>query len=218
MSPCANRVPLPYMSGMIRALALALAFLPALALPAAAEKLSLAALSAYLNGLERAKGAFTQLNADGTISTGTVYLHRPGRIRFEYDPPEPALVVAGGGTVAVFDLKSNVPPEQFPLRRTPLSLILARDVDLSRSGMVVGHDFDGLATTVTARDPENPELGEIRLVFTADPVELRQWIILDQARSETTVILGDLEEGLTLSPALFDITREVDRVLGQRGP
>ena len=71
--------------------------------PAVAEKLSLNAISKYLNGLSTVKGAFTQINDDGTISTGTIYIKRPGRVRFEYDPPEAALVMAGGGQVAIFD-------------------------------------------------------------------------------------------------------------------
>lgn len=92
----------------------------------AAEKLSLNEISKYLNALKSAKGAFTQINDDGTISTGTIYIRRPGRARFEYNPPDEALVVAGGGQLAIFDNKSNQPPEQYPLKRTPLNLILRK--------------------------------------------------------------------------------------------
>lgn len=196
------------------ALLLAL-LLPLLPLAAEAQRpIPLPQLSAYLEGLERARGSFTQLNADGSISTGTIFLHRPGRIRFEYDPPEPALVMAGGGTVAVFDLKTRSAPEQFPLSRTPLSLILAREVNLS-SSMVVSHSSDGLATTLVVQDPESPEMGHIRLVFTDNPVELRQWVIRDGGGQETTVILGDLERGVRLAPILFDIGHEAERITGR---
>lgn len=191
--------------------ALALGPLPALAQSA----IPLAEISRYINSLTRAKAEFTQLNADGSISTGTLYLHRPGRARFEYDPPEQALVIAGGGTVAIFDRKSNQPPEQYPLRRTPLSVILARDVDLSRAGMVTGHRAEGNTTIVTAQDPESPEAGAIRLVFTANPVELRQWVIVGQDGSETTVVLGELLRDVELTSFLFNIPLEVDRILGR---
>lgn len=182
----------------------------ALAMPAWADKLSLNAMSRYLNTLQTGKGDFTQLNSDGTISTGKVYIRRPGRIRFEYDPPHPALVIAGGGNVAVFDPKSNTPPEQYPLSRTPLSLILARNVDLGQSGMVVGHGQEGPATTVIAQDPDHPEIGNIKLVFTPEPTELRQWVITDESGSETTVILGALEKGGRLNARLFDIVKETE--------
>ena len=73
-----------------------------------ADKLSLNAISAYLNGIATAKTDFTQVNDDGSLSTGTLYLKRPGRVRFEYNPPEKLLVMAGGGQVAIFDGKSNI--------------------------------------------------------------------------------------------------------------
>ena len=104
----------------------------ALSLPAAAEKVSLNALSAYLNGLRTAETTFTQINADGTISTGKIFIKRPGRMRFEYTAPDKTLVIASGGQVAIFDARSNQPPEHYPLNRTPLNLILGSNVDLPR--------------------------------------------------------------------------------------
>ena len=113
--------------------------------------------------------------------------------------------MAGGGQVAIFDGKSNTGPEQYPLRRTPLSLILDRNVNLARANMVVGHHEDGPSTIVTAQDPEHPEYGNIELVFTGSPVELRQWIINDSAGSRTTVVLGDLQKGVRLANDRFVI-------------
>ena len=188
----------------LAALALVLSMLPA----AAAEKLSLDEISRYINGLKTVKAEFTQINADGTISTGKIYIRRPGRARFEYDPPNNALVIAGGQQLAIFDPKSNTGPTQYPLKRTPLSLILARKVDLSRADMVVGQTFDGLSTTIIAQDPENPEYGTIALTFTDNPVELRQWVITDDAGDQTTVILGGLEKVGTLNNNLFNIGLE----------
>lgn len=176
-----------------------------LALPAAAEKLSLGAISTYLNGLKTATGEFTQINDDGTISTGQIYIKRPGRVRFEYNPPEKTLVVADGDTVGIIDPKSNTGPEAYPLHRTPLKIILARNVDLSRARMVTGHQSDGKTTTIRAQDPEHPEYGNIELVFTGAPVELRQWVINDGNGGRTTVVLGDLKTGVQLSDERFVI-------------
>jgi outer membrane lipoprotein-sorting protein len=184
------------------------------ATPALADKLSLNAISAYLNSLQTATTDFTQVNDDGSLSTGRLFIKRPGRMRFEYNPPEELLVMAGGGQVGIFDGKSNVSKaERYPLARTPLNLILERNVDLARRNMVVGHDFDGTATVVTAQDPENPEYGTIQLKFTADPIELRQWIIRDGQGAMTTVILGPLVLGRDLPSTLFNISYEE----GQRG-
>lgn len=183
----------------------------AMALPAAAQQLPLNALSDYLNGLRTATGAFTQINGDGTIATGTIYINRPGRIRFEYAPPDQTLVIAGTGSVAIFDPKSNTGPETYPLSRTPLSIILADQVNLGQARMVVGHSYDGTATTVTAQDPQNPEYGNIQLVFTGNPVQLRQWVINDDAGNSTTVVLGDLQTGGAMAARLFDIQAEANR-------
>ena len=184
------------------ALALGLAVLTPFA--ALAQKLPLGQISGYLNQLQTAQGEFTQINDDGSISTGTIYIKRPGRVRFEYNPPESALVVAGANTVVIYDKKSNQPAESYPLSRTPLSIILAQTVDLGRARMVTGHSYDGTATTVTAQDPAHPEYGNIQLKFTGNPVQLRQWIINDGAGSQTTVVLGDLRTGGSLPNSLFD--------------
>lgn len=176
-----------------------------LATPVMADQLPLSAISGYLNGLSTAKGDFTQINDDGSISTGTLYIKRPGRVRFEYNAPDSGLVVAGSNTVVIYDKKSNQPAETYPLSRTPLSLILDGNVDLGRARMVTGHRFDGTATIVTARDPENPEYGTIEMKFTADPTELRQWVINNGQGSQTTVTLGDLQKGGNLPNSLFDV-------------
>lgn len=199
-----------------RTAVLALAASVLTAAPALADKIPLSDISNYFNGFKTAQADFTQINGDGTISTGTLYIKRPGRVRFEYAPPEPALVLASGGQVAIFDPKSNQPPEQYPLKRTPLNLILAENVNLSRARMVVGHTADATSTTVVAQDPEHPEYGAISLVFTDNPVQLRQWIITDDTGGATTVVLGDLEMGQTYQPSLFSIRNETDRRLNSR--
>jgi len=173
-------------------------------LPVAAKPLSLDEITAYLQGLTTARGRFTQINADGTQSKGTFYLHRPGRLRFEYDAPDPALVVAGGGALAIFDRKSNQGPQVYPLNQTPLNVFLSRQIDLKNNPMIIGHEPGERTTSLIAQDPEHPEYGTIRLVFTSDPTALRQWIITDQSGQQTTIVLGELTEGEELSSFLFN--------------
>jgi outer membrane lipoprotein-sorting protein len=178
--------------------------------PAAAQELSLGQVSQYLNGLQTAQGGFTQINADGTLSTGQISIKRPGRIRFEYNAPDNSLVMAGGGQVAIFDPRSNNGPDRYPLNQTPLKIILDRNVDLARARMVTGHTSDGTTTTITAQDPDNPQYGSIQMVFTANPVELRQWIVTDNVGSQTTVILNDMTRGASIGDIKFNITYEME--------
>lgn len=172
-------------------------------LPGAAEQLSLAALSSYLNGLTTVQTDFRQINDDGSVSTGDLYIQRPGRMRFEYDPPEEALVIAAASAVYIFDRKSNLPPETYPLSRTPLSLILGQNIDLTRAEMVRDARFDGETTVVTASDPDNPDSGYIELTFTDAPTTLRQWVVHDAGGGRTTVVLGAFDTDVDLPSSLF---------------
>lgn len=194
----------------LRSLALAPVIVLGLALPALAEKIPLNEISRYLNSLKTVAGDFTQVNPDGSVVPGKVYIHRPGRVRFEYRGDN-TLVLASSGTVAIFDRKSNGGAQQYPLAKTPLSIILADNVNLGRSGMVTQHAESKNTTVVTAQDPQHPEYGNIQMVFTANPTELRQWVVTDDTGKRTTVILGDMQKGVSIPSSHFSITQEVNR-------
>ena len=130
-------------------------------------------------------------------------------MRFDYDPPEEAMVIVGGGQVAIFDPRSNDDPTRFPLSQTPLKVILARNIDLAASGMVVDVRANGNMTSVTAADPDHLEYGSIRLDFAADPVRLAQWVITDGSGSETVMTLSEMQLGPRISDTLFNIAHEL---------
>ena len=177
--------------------------------PASGQPISLDDLSSYFNVMTTAESSFIQISDDGSQSTGRMYIKRPGRIRFEYDPPDLALVIVGGGQVAVFDPKADTEPTRFPLRNTPLSLILERTVDLARRDMVVTHKGEGPITFVVLQDPDRPEYGSIQLMFTDNPVKLSQWIVDDNSGGQTQIVLGDWVEGQKLPNILFNIQAEM---------
>ena len=176
-----------------------------------AEKLSLPVLSNYLNGLTTVQAQFTQINPDGTLSTGKILIKRPGKIRFEYDPPNNALVMASAGALAIFDPKGNPQPESYPLNKTPLGLLLDKNIDLQRANMVVGHVYDGTATQVSVQDPEHPERGRMDLVFTGPTPELRQWVVHNENGEQTIVVLNDVQRDVAIRDYLFNVLREIDQ-------
>lgn len=194
----------------IRSLALAPVVALGIAFPALAEKISLNEISRYLNGIQTAQADFTQVNGDGSMSTGTVFIHRPNRVRFEYRGDD-TLVLASAGQVAVFDGKSRSGPQQYPLSETPLSIILAPNVNLAQARMVTSHTEQKNTTVVTAQDPQHPEYGNIQMVFTANPTQLRQWVVTDRSGTKTTVILGEMRTGMSIPPSKFAIANEVNR-------
>ena len=181
-----------------------------LAFPLSAEPVSLDRLSGYINGLTSAKATFTQFTSDGSRSRGTLYIKRPGRMKFEYAPPNEALVLASAGVVAIFDAKSNAEPQQFPLKRTPLNLLLGANVDLSDARMVADHyeNENGL-TVVTARDPANPDTGTLELYFSPEPLALTQWVVTDESGQKTGVALGRLDLNDEQPNWFFSVRREI---------
>ncbi len=199
------------MNQLRRALFLAPLALAVASTAAFAAPVSLTELSRYLNALRTAEAPFTQINSDGSRSTGKLFIHRPNRMRFEYAAPDQALVLASAGQVAIFDDKSNQPPSQYPLSKTPLNLILDRNVNLSRDRMVMQHGEERGATFVVAQDPAHPEYGSIKLYFSPSPVELRQWTITDDVGATTTVVLQGLRTGGSYPSSLFSIPIEQQR-------
>lgn len=180
------------------------------ALPAAAEKLSLTELSTYLNSLGTVQADFVQKNDDGSSAKGVLVLKRPGRMRLSYGGANDPLVLGSGGQVAVFDPGSNEPPQRFPMSKTPLSLILAKDVDLSRAKMVVSHIEKNGDTIVRAQDPAHPEYGSIDLIFGDMPV-LKAWVIHDESGGSTTVQLTKMRLGGSVRDAEFNVSAEARR-------
>jgi outer membrane lipoprotein-sorting protein len=161
--------------------------------------------TAYLQGLKSVTGHFTQNSFNGSTSTGVFYMQRPGKARFQYDPPAQMVVVSDGYNVSVVDgrLKTH---DQYPLGRTPLVILLARQVRLDRGGVVVtqvDQTADGFA--ITARDGRKEAPGRITLDFSNDPIALRGWSVIDAQGRETKVTLGALTPAGDLDPNLFVI-------------
>lgn len=176
-----------------------------LAAPAPAQEArDLARISAYLNSIDTMTGSFVQVDPDGVLSEGRFYISRPGRIRFEYRDPNPALVISDGFWVGVIDKRYNS-VDRYPLSDTPLNLILQKNVNLAKEGAVTGVERREGQMRVTAIDPSHPERGSIVLVFSDNPLELRQWIVEDAQGGLTTVALSETKRGVSIPPELFVI-------------
>ncbi len=176
-----------------------------LAVPARAQNESVNRLNTYLTNLRSAVATFTQENPDGTTVTGTFYMKKPGKMRFEYDAPSDSLVVADGRTLAIFDAKSNVSPQRYPQRRTPLSLLSADNIDVTSSIFVRRIEESGGRAYVTMFDPEKPRNGQMVMIFNIEPMRLVEWILTDKSGLETHVYLDELQTDVELHNRLFSI-------------
>jgi outer membrane lipoprotein-sorting protein len=157
---------------------------------------------AYLEGLAEAKGRFAQTDARGRTTTGQLFMKRPGKARFAYDPPSGLLVVSDGGVVSVQDTRLKT-FDQYPLVATPLSLFLAKTIRLDRGVAItrVARMADGFS--ITARDGKKQTAGTITLTFTDNPLALAGWTVTDAQGRPTRVQLIGLRPASGLDKSLF---------------
>lgn len=146
---------------------------------------------AYIQDLKTVRGRFTQVDGAGAATTGVFYLSRPGKARFEYDPPAGMLVVSDGYNVAVSDRRLKT-YNIYPLGRTPLVLLLARHVRLDRGVVITGVERTASGFVISARDGRKQADGRITMSFASDPIALRGWSITDPQGRQTRVSLGPL--------------------------
>lgn len=164
-------------------------------------------VSAYLNGIRTLKSRFLQIGPDGDPAQGELYIEKPGRIRFAYQPPSPLLVVATGGGLYVQNVRLNT-IDRYDLSDTPLSLLLNDKVDLAHNKAVLGVSRQPGAIIVQARTSTNRNNSNITLVFSDPGTELRQWTVRDNQGGITTVALQSPETGTALDEALFAVPQK----------
>jgi outer membrane lipoprotein-sorting protein len=166
------------------------------------EKADLDKVSAYLNTIRSLRSQFVQIGPDGGTDQGVLYIEKPGRIRFEYRPPSPVLIVANGGAIYVKNARLNT-VDKYDLSDTPLGLLLNDRVDLAHNKAVLGvQERDG-TIIVQARTSTNRNNSNITMVFSTPGIELRQWTVKDNQGGITTVALQSPQIGAPLDEALF---------------
>ncbi len=169
------------------------------------EKADLKRVSDYLNTIKSVQGRFTQIAADGRTAQGTFYLRKPGRIRFEYDKPNPILIVADGASVAVSNSQLKT-TDRYPLINSPLRLLLSESIDLAADSRIVDVKKEAGALSFTARETAGPARGSITLVLAdSGALELRQWEVMDAQGVRTTIALNDVRQDSSIPPNLFVI-------------
>ncbi|WP_409432732.1 LolA family protein [Litorimonas sp. RW-G-Af-16] len=170
----------------------------------------LARIDAALNSTTSFQGRFTQYGADGTFSQGTIYLQRPGKLRFEYDDPNPLLIVSDGVTMTQQD-KALETFDRVPLSATPLNYFLKENVNLANDTEVVALQKFPQEWRVTARDGSGEMDGAITMVLDPQSLQLREWVISDSFGGQTRVMLSDLQYNGRVDPRLFILREDSNR-------
>jgi outer membrane lipoprotein-sorting protein len=163
-------------------------------------------VSLYLSTIQTLVGKFVQVGPDGRKTEGSFYIQKPGKVRFEYDPPSPIEVVADGSFVQVRDRKLDT-KDTYPLATTPLRYLLADRIDLWRETHLVSVGQDAKYITVTIEE-KSLVVGTHRLMmmFDAKDFQLLQWTVTDPQGYDTTVGVYNLDTNKKPDPSLFRIS------------
>jgi outer membrane lipoprotein-sorting protein len=158
-----------------------------------AQKAVLDRVSAYLNGIHVLKSGFIQLGPDGQLDQGEFLLEKPGKLRFEYNPPNPTLIVATGGYIYIKNGRLNT-VDSYKITDTPLGLLLSDNVDLKTNAAVTGIDVKPDELVLHARTfNDRQQQGVITMVFSSPGIELRQWTVKDNQGGTTEFALRNPE-------------------------
>ena len=161
-------------------------------------------VQAYLNAVKTLHARFLQIAPNGATSEGQAWLQRPGRMRFQYDPPAPFLLVGGHGLL-VFNDSQLRQTSNIPLDQTPLGLLLQDNLKLVGGGITVSSvaRLPGQLQVTLARTASQQD-GTLTLIFADNPLALRSWTTTDAQRHETRVTLYNAQLGGTFDQALFN--------------
>lgn len=158
-------------------------------------------LSATLNAIHSLQANFVQIDPNSTVENGEVYIQKPGKMRFAYQPPSVLTVVSDGIDVAVFNKKLNT-TDRYPLSSTPLNILLSDHVNLRENKNVIGIDRQHGDIVVHARSSDRRTNANIAIVFTPD-FHLKQWTVVDEQGLATTVTISNVQTDKPLAPELF---------------
>jgi outer membrane lipoprotein-sorting protein len=169
------------------------------------QKAQAAKVSAYLSSLQTLVGNFVQVGPDGAKTKGDFYIQKPGKLRFEYEPPNPIDVIADGSALAVRDRKLAT-QDIYPLSQTPLRFLLSDRIDLLKDTNLVSVTADDLYISVTIEEKQ-PLIGTSRLMMMigAKDGQLKQWTVTDPQGYDTTVAVYNLDSTKKIDPSLFKI-------------
>jgi outer membrane lipoprotein-sorting protein len=166
------------------------------------DTLELQRIAAYLNGIRTMTAHFRQTANNGGVSTGRLWVARPGRMRFEYEPPTPITLLADSASVYYWDQQLNQ-TSKYELRDTPAWFFLRDPISFGPDVVVTRFERFAGGMRVTVVESARPDAGSLTLDFTENPVTLRQWTVIDQQGKRTVVSLSDLQYGMALDPKLF---------------
>ena len=188
-------------------------FLPSIVI---ADPISLEKLTLYMNNIKTLEANFQQINNDNSVSTGSLLLKKPGKLRMKYEEPNESIVLVSSGFVTIIDPKSNAPPQNFALENSPFRILLFSDLSLEMVNMDVNYNSEESKTMLTVKDLENQNKGYIEMTFTDNPIVLKKWLLVNSMEEKIIVKLTNVSLGRNMSNSLFNATLESEKIKNNR--
>ncbi len=167
-------------------------------------------INTRFNAVDLMEGDFVQIGPNGERAEGKFFLWKPGRMRFEYRPPSPLLIVANGRWVGISDMRERT-TQRYPLRTTPLKLLLSDDIDLFKDADIRAVSADADFVTLVLEESRGEAIGSLTMMFDTTTLALRQWIVTDAQGLDTTIALYNTETGRKREKKMFVIP-DYDRI------
>ncbi len=174
----------------------------------------LTAFEKYLNSIQSLSSNFKQTNSDKSISNGKIWLKKPGKLRFEYENPESLLVVANSGFMVVIDKISNTPPQRFLTKKTPLGLLVEKNISLSEYSFEVDQN-ENLANLIVSKLGEKNGNSFI-IHFNLNPLSIRGWTLKTSPGETIRVDLFETKFNISYEDELiFGIGGEIQKQMAK---
>ena len=166
----------------------------------------------YLNSIKTLKAELIQISANGEVETGQVLIKKPGQMRFEYNPPSNHLVMTSGLLLVIIDKKSSGEPQRYLTSQTPIGYLLNKRIDLINNSALKAAYVKSNTTYIILADDSKPKSGQIELVFSQQPMKLKEWTITNYSGEETRTLLERVIINENLDNEIFNIGSAISKV------
>ena len=171
----------------------------------------------YMDNIVTMQARFQQVEPDGKLSFGHIYLRKPGRLRVEYDPPVPILLVADGGLLSYYD-KDLDELKQMPLKQSSAWFLVRYPIKLTDGITVSAVNRSEGGLEVSLYQTDEPDSGSVSLIFVDNPLQLTQWTVTDNQNKEVRVGLLDVQVGIDVPNDKFATPRSCRQTDSCTGP
>ena len=186
-------------------------FLFTMPLYAGAEPIELDQVISYLDSIETLGADFRQVNHDGSISKGVLYIKKPGRLRMVYASPDTTVVIVNNEFVTILDARNSASYQKLSISNNPLRLLLSSELELNLEDSIIDFNSSNLKTTIIVSDKKNTDQGALEIILNNKPLIFEKWVLTNSFNEKIVVNLSNILVGDEFKDSLFDPVLEINK-------